>query len=259
MYKLAEQVKEAEVRGCMAAFVDAGMVKVAGQAAFDELCSVVADNVGDNYDLAKVAAVTEAVLNGAPARMTKVAAETARNAALGELLMMKVAGEIDDRTFVKTAQELAKMAYFGLGGDGVDLEYKEPTYTKKQLKELKAQGIDPTVARGPLANVNPLELSARERGYSGNISPEEAAKFDKKVNYNRNFDNEWAMKESLKKQRHNEEKAALADAIAAQEAKAAKRAKIQRYGRNTLYGLGGAAALAGSSYLAKQLYDKYAA
>ncbi len=107
MYKLAEQVKEAEVRGCVAAFVDAGLVKVAGQGAFDELCAVVADNIGDDYNLEKVAAVTEAVLGGAG--QTKVAAETARNAALGELLMLKTAGQIDDETFRQSAAELIKM------------------------------------------------------------------------------------------------------------------------------------------------------
>lgn len=131
MYKLAEQVKEAEVRGCMAAFVDAGMVKVAGQAAFDELCSEVAKNVGDNYDLEKVAAVTEAVLTGAAQGQTKVAAETARNAALGELLLLKTAGQIDDATFRQSAAELIKM--------GAQLALPESTSKARSPLGVKAQ------------------------------------------------------------------------------------------------------------------------
>jgi len=107
MYKYAEEVKQAEVRGCIAAWIDAGQIKVASEGAFEDLCSKVAANLSDDYDLQKVAAVTEAVLSGG---IKKTASqETARNAALGELLLMKTAGQIDDATFVKTAQELMKI------------------------------------------------------------------------------------------------------------------------------------------------------
>lgn len=111
--KVAEQVKEAEVRGVMAAFVDAGLVKVASENAFDDLCGIVAQNIGMDYDLQKIANVTEAVLNGGmqkSASQQKTAHETARNAALGELLLMKTAGQIDDATFTREAQGLMKMA-----------------------------------------------------------------------------------------------------------------------------------------------------
>jgi len=107
MYKYAEEVKQAEVRGCIAAWIDAGQIKVASEGAFEDLCSKVAANLSDDYDLQKVAAVTEAVLSGG---MKKTASqETARNAALGELLLMKTAGQIDDSTFVKAAEELMKI------------------------------------------------------------------------------------------------------------------------------------------------------
>lgn len=113
--KIAEQAKNAEVRGAMAAFVDHGLVKVASQESFDELCDVVSANLDFDYDLNKIAAVTEAVLNGQQplqktAAQQKLAHETARNAALGELLLMKTAGQIDDATFVKEAKWLMKEA-----------------------------------------------------------------------------------------------------------------------------------------------------
>lgn len=107
MNKIAEEVKIAEVRGCMAAFVDAGLVKVANEEAFDTLCNAVSQNLDDNYNLEKVASVTESILSNS---LEKTSAETARNAALGELLLMKTAGQIDDSTFFKTAEELMKKA-----------------------------------------------------------------------------------------------------------------------------------------------------
>lgn len=111
MQKLAAQVKEAEVRGCMAAFVDAGLVKVANQQGFENLCDAVTNCLPDNYDLQTVADATDYVLSGGT--MQKTAAEkhdVACKAALGELLMMKTAGQIDNATFVREAGTLMKMA-----------------------------------------------------------------------------------------------------------------------------------------------------
>lgn len=119
MNKFASQVKEAEVRGAMAAFVDAGLVKVANQYDFDELCDVVADNVGYDYDLQKIAAVTEAALNGDG--MNKYAAENlAFKATLGDLLLMKTAGQIDNRTFVREVNGMLKVA-----ADGAKKPFKD--------------------------------------------------------------------------------------------------------------------------------------
>ena len=55
MQKIAEQVKEAEVRGCVAAFIDAGLVKIAGQEEFDAVCSAVTEQLPDAYDMQKIA------------------------------------------------------------------------------------------------------------------------------------------------------------------------------------------------------------
>ena len=110
MIKIAEQVKVAEVRGAIAAFMDAGLMKTASsQQEFDAIVDAVSANLDDNYDMQKIASVTDAVLSNGNG-MQKVAAETARNAALGELLMMKTAGQIDNDTCVKAAQELMKIA-----------------------------------------------------------------------------------------------------------------------------------------------------
>ena len=63
MDKLAELVRDSEIRGAMAAFVDLGMVKVASQEEFDGLVEAVCQGIGDGeYDLQKVASVTESLL-----------------------------------------------------------------------------------------------------------------------------------------------------------------------------------------------------
>lgn len=62
MEKTAELVRMAEVRGCLAAFHDAGLIKVANDQAFDGLCEQVADMIGYDYDLEKIAKSTDAVI-----------------------------------------------------------------------------------------------------------------------------------------------------------------------------------------------------
>lgn len=61
--KVAEMTRLAEVRGCMAAFHDAGLIKCASEDAFDHLCNVVAENIGFDYDLEKIAKVTDAAVS----------------------------------------------------------------------------------------------------------------------------------------------------------------------------------------------------
>lgn len=146
MDKLAELVRDSEVRGAMAAFVDLGLVKVAGQEAFDALVDAVCQGIGDEgYDLQKVASLTEELLaepqnekqekkasigttvgtqlmvnkygvdnakedmSGLPKTASEDTRETddiAKKAALGELLQMKVAGQIDEKSFVEAASSL---------------------------------------------------------------------------------------------------------------------------------------------------------
>ncbi len=62
--KVAEMTRMAEVRGCLAAFHDAGLIKVASDQAFDGLCAQVADMIGYDYDLEKIAGATDKVLSG---------------------------------------------------------------------------------------------------------------------------------------------------------------------------------------------------
>lgn len=61
--KVAEMTRLAEVRGCMAAFHDAGLIKVASDQAFDGLCEEVASRIGYDYDLEKIAAATDSLLS----------------------------------------------------------------------------------------------------------------------------------------------------------------------------------------------------
>ena len=222
MQKIAEQVKEAEVRGCVAAFIDAGLVKIAGQEEFDAVCSAVTEQLPDAYDMQKIAAVTDAILENSSEAMTKTAAETARNAALGELLLMKTAGEIDEDTFVKTAGELMKM-----GGNFDNFMEKA------------------TVSRGSKGTAGG---SGAFRS-SGNVTPEQAKAFEaahKKYMANSNGQANKAFDEAFAK---------------GQAANAAKQKAHVRGRTLARIGKGGLAAgdLLGSGYLAKKLYDKYAA
>lgn len=156
MDKLAELVRDSEVRGAMAAFVDLGLVKVAGQEAFDALVDAVCQGIGDEgYDLQKVASLTEELLaepqndeqekkasigttvgtqlmvnkysvdnakedmSGLPKTASEDTQETddiAKKAALGELLQMKVAGQIDEKSFVEAASSLLEAVAAGLAG-----------------------------------------------------------------------------------------------------------------------------------------------
>ncbi len=62
--KVAEMTRLAEVRGCLAAFHDAGLIKVANDQAFDGLCEQVAGMIGYDYDLEKIAGATDRILSG---------------------------------------------------------------------------------------------------------------------------------------------------------------------------------------------------
>ncbi len=64
MDKIAEMTRLAEVRGCMAAFHDAGLIKVASDEAFDGFCEQVAEMIGYDYDLQKIAAAADGILSG---------------------------------------------------------------------------------------------------------------------------------------------------------------------------------------------------
>lgn len=61
--KVAEMTRLAEVRGCMAAFHDAGLIKCASEDAFDSFCEQVADQIGYDYDLQKIAGVADKLIS----------------------------------------------------------------------------------------------------------------------------------------------------------------------------------------------------
>lgn len=120
MEKLAK-IRDMEVRGALAALVDTGLVKCASREEFDKLASDVADRVGFEYSIDSIVDATSAVLEGGSektAAMTKSAADDYASqcyASLGELLLMKTAGQVDDQTFVAGADILMKEAALAEG------------------------------------------------------------------------------------------------------------------------------------------------
>ena len=118
MEKIA-QIRDQEVRGVLAALVDTGHVKCASREEFDTMSAALAEKVGFEYELADIVEAAGVVLGGTPAAeektasMQKNAAEIHESncyAALGELLLMKTAGLVDDETFVENADILMKAA-----------------------------------------------------------------------------------------------------------------------------------------------------
>lgn len=128
--KLAQiaAVRESEVRGCLAAFHDAGILKTASAEDFDTLTHAVASNLGIDYGIDTIYKTAAFILGGvteepaqpvekAPAQEKTAADETARMAAIGELFMKKVAGSIDDETFTKELAPLMKKAEEEVGAE----------------------------------------------------------------------------------------------------------------------------------------------
>lgn len=152
MDKIAE-IKEAEVRGVLAAFVDTNMLKVASEEDFDKLAEVVTAYLPDQYDVQAIADTTDALLSQA-AKSEKTAVEsetTAHMAALGELLTMKIAGKIDDQAFGENVSELLqKTAACGdnlpaVRGESIPAATKEPAKSGigalLKNKKLRAAGL----------------------------------------------------------------------------------------------------------------------
>ena len=110
--KLAQlsAVRESEVRGCLAAFVDSGIMKVASEEEFDALSSAVADNIGLDYDIDTIYKTAAYFMDDNQEKTAEEFDDTAYKAALGELLLMKTAGQIDDDTFASEYEALTKEA-----------------------------------------------------------------------------------------------------------------------------------------------------
>lgn len=106
MDKLAELVRDSEIRGAMAAFVDLGMVKVASQEEFDGLVEAVCQGIGDGeYDLQKVASVTESLLTAPETEGQE------KTALLGALAGAIRAGNLTDE------ERAALIEHYGLSPD----------------------------------------------------------------------------------------------------------------------------------------------
>ncbi len=111
MDKMAFAVRNAEVRGALAAFVDADLIKCASTSDFDALAERVASDIPEmDYTLDDIAAATQLALSGENREKTAAEHSSDVKAALGELMLMKVAGEIDRATFNREAAPLVKEA-----------------------------------------------------------------------------------------------------------------------------------------------------
>ena len=116
MDKLA-QIRDSEVRGVLAAFVDNGLIKCASREDFDNLAEAVSANVGYDYDINTIADVTDALLSDDNVKTAGEQDDEGADegiadcmSAIGELYMRKTAGEIDDITFEEAADDLLKEA-----------------------------------------------------------------------------------------------------------------------------------------------------
>lgn len=242
MDKLA-QIRESEVRGVLAALVDCGQIKVASAEDFDILASAVADNIGTSYSVDDIASVTADLIGGS-VKTAEGQHETACMAALGELLMLKTANEIDDETFAYAAEPLLKEAVSIRGAWGSAKD------TGRQLLDLDSADAAKSI-RGGLSSAKQY----LKDGFTFKGIRDAAEKRNAAESYRKNVRRLVSDK----------------DAIGSTEARNQLRKNFKgRVGtpdeRKLTRGLGqaalaygsAAAGLGGASYLGKKLYDKYA-
>lgn len=157
MYKLA-QLKEAEVRGVVAALVDNGVLAVDSPEQFEKVASDTAAMLdGYDYDINDVA-------QAAQYSMQKTASADAVTEAMGELTMHKLAGDINDDEFnyiaagilkeaglfsdtpAEKVQKAAKGAVKKVKGTAEDAAKAVSKFGKKNAKTLKALGKGGAIA-----------------------------------------------------------------------------------------------------------------
>ena len=126
MDKMAALVKTAEVNGVLAALIDTGHVKLATDEDFDVVADAIAANLSDNYDLEEVLNKTAEIMDeveeiyaeeiyadeiGDQGYGEEGAEMTDRDAMaeLGQAVLAKEAGEIDDEEFAKIAASVKGM------------------------------------------------------------------------------------------------------------------------------------------------------
>lgn len=141
MDKLAELVRDVEVRGVLGACVHSGVLPELSPEGFDKLAADVSAKIGDdeNYTIDSVMQAAADVLNESAEKTASEASaeegeektasdediDAAVHMALGEVFLQKLANEIDDETFVASTESILKEA--------ADLK-KE---VKKVVKEVK--------------------------------------------------------------------------------------------------------------------------
>lgn len=126
--KVAEMTRLAEVRGCMAAFHDAGLIKCASEDAFDNFCEQVASQIGYDYDLQKIAGAADRILSGIRGAFTGNKIKAGKTAlkdadSLGAKLTSSKAAraqaKIDAQKMINRGRLEAALAYGGAGTAGL--------------------------------------------------------------------------------------------------------------------------------------------
>ena len=119
MEKLA-QICNSEVRGVLAALVDTGHIKVASAEDFDQLSDAVQASLPSlEYDIDDIVKIAADLLEGEEKTASYNDVYNENMAALGELLLMKTAGQISDAEFAEVGEYLVKSAGLGSAIAGV--------------------------------------------------------------------------------------------------------------------------------------------
>jgi len=154
MEKLA-MIKQAEVNGVMAALLETELVKVASEEDFDAVTSCITDGLSDDYDMEEVLAKTAEVLDeyyalceeGEEAGEVKKEAseegvdETAVMAAIGELTLAKVAGDISEEDYDAEVEKLAGAKFDALKNLGKSAKGKASNLGAFLSSGAKGKGI----------------------------------------------------------------------------------------------------------------------
>lgn len=171
--KVAEMTRLAEVRGCLAAFHDAGLIKVASEEAFDGLCEQVADMIGYDYDLEKVAQATDALIAEDYNRQMKKTAGVLGNAgrAIGNALSLKGVRN------VHAGNVAAKKLLDGKvpNPNNLPLDPRDIVRAKRSLsrgnkiKNYAKAGVAPALAYGGVAGALGTGALAARHAYNGYV------------------------------------------------------------------------------------------
>lgn len=131
-------VKYQEIGGALTAFNHAGLIKVAEED-LPLLCDAVFEKIGSNYNLHDIANAVDEVIhevqNGEPMYKQAAYDDTLDyRVAIGDLTLMKIAGDINDYEYANGIDNLLKMA---AGASSAAAAAKDPGKVKKFFNGVK--------------------------------------------------------------------------------------------------------------------------